>query len=341
MHTKKIVLSTSGIDSNCASRINTYCRLLNSKLKDYWETSQLDHDYQVIIRNYTGDTSAINHENQPTIYLVNREVNVNQLNGHFNWYLNYPIYSDDLVTVLNDISTKVKIRKTRIRKKGHISEKVSNLLMGLPQKRVKADKPNKEKKQGKFLKNLIAKIAPNKQNSYKVVFLGPPGSGKTTAIENVSNFSAFTTEVSPTDSVGSLKAKTTIGIDYGEFKHKHLTLCLYGTPGQQRYDYMRRLSIKNANVYVVLLDMTSEDPMADLSYLNNLVNLSANDGVLRVIALTHLDLSMTNPEIIKKRISEKSAHNVVMTQIDPRKKNDVEKMLIEIAEAMASKRLLH
>ena len=338
MSIKKITLSTHNIDSNCASRITTYCRLLHSKLKDCWETTQNSEDCQVVIKKYQPNDINEHETHLPTIYLLDGHSTIEQKKDQHKWYIKYPIYSHDLVAILNDISPQITVRKKTYR--SFFSKKIIDLFSNRKHKKPHTIDPEnnkqKETKQAGFVDKLMDKIAPEKRNRFKVVFLGSPGSGKTTAIQSVSKFAALTTEVKATDSVGLLKSNTTIGIDYGEFKHKGITLCLYGTPGQQRYDYMRRLSIKNAKVYVVLLDMTSGDPLSDLSYLNNLINLSANIGVIKLIALTHLDAAIHDPIVIKKNIINKSSSDVIVTQLDPRNEADVEDMLSHIAESIIS-----
>lgn len=50
---------------------------------------------------------------------------------------------------------------------------------------------------------------------YKIVFSGPVGAGKTTAIASISDIPPVTTETRPTDETRDIKATTTIAMDYG------------------------------------------------------------------------------------------------------------------------------
>jgi len=50
----------------------------------------------------------------------------------------------------------------------------------------------------------------------KFIFTGPPGAGKTTAIATISEFPPVSTDVFATDSVASMKDKTTVAMDFGE-----------------------------------------------------------------------------------------------------------------------------
>ena len=52
-------------------------------------------------------------------------------------------------------------------------------------------------------------------NIYKIVFAGPVGAGKTTAIKSLSDIEVVSTDASATDDVKLMKATTTVAMDYG------------------------------------------------------------------------------------------------------------------------------
>jgi len=99
----------------------------------------------------------------------------------------------------------------------------------------------------------------------KLLFAGPMGAGKTTAIRAISEIEPISTEVENTDFTESDKAETTVAMDYGELTldtgHK---LRLYGSPGQRRFEFMWPLLAEGALGVVVLLDNSRPDPLADL-----------------------------------------------------------------------------
>jgi uncharacterized protein len=100
----------------------------------------------------------------------------------------------------------------------------------------------------------------------KLLFAGPMGAGKTTAIRSISEIEPISTEVENTDFAESSKAETTVAMDYGELTldtgHK---LRLYGSPGQRRFEFMWPLLAEGALGVVVLLDNSRPDPLADLA----------------------------------------------------------------------------
>lgn len=50
---------------------------------------------------------------------------------------------------------------------------------------------------------------------YKIVFAGPVGAGKTTAIQSLSDIEVVSTEARASDVVRQLKSTTTVAMDYG------------------------------------------------------------------------------------------------------------------------------
>lgn len=100
----------------------------------------------------------------------------------------------------------------------------------------------------------------------KLLFAGPMGSGKTTAIRAISEIEPISTEVANTDREECDKAETTVAMDYGELTlDTGHTLHLYGSPGQRRFEFMWPLLAEGALGVIVLLDNSRPDPLADLS----------------------------------------------------------------------------
>ena len=101
----------------------------------------------------------------------------------------------------------------------------------------------------------------------KIVFTGPMGAGKTTAIGMLSEMPPISTE---THSSESDKAGTTAAFDYGEYRLADGTLVrLFGTPGQLRFDFMWEVLAQGAIGIVILLDDRRPDPVADaLNFLS-------------------------------------------------------------------------
>jgi len=99
----------------------------------------------------------------------------------------------------------------------------------------------------------------------KIVFTGPMGAGKTTAIAAVSDFPPVSTEMSNNDQGSFAKETTTVALDLGQIGLGDGTVVrLYGTPGQERFSFMWEIIGRGAMGVILLLDGTSPSVLADL-----------------------------------------------------------------------------
>lgn len=131
----------------------------------------------------------------------------------------------------------------------------------------------------------------SKNNETKIVFSGAMGSGKTTAIGCISDFTPVTTEAPVTDEGCGQKATTTAALDYGELDlGDGLVLRLYGTPGQSRFRHMWELLLPGSLGTVVLVNNSRPTPMDDLAvYLDSFHGFV--DPRTLVVGVTKTDLS--------------------------------------------------
>lgn len=101
----------------------------------------------------------------------------------------------------------------------------------------------------------------------KIIFTGPVGAGKTTAIGSISDIPVVQTEAKATDDVVLRKANTTVAMDYGTLSlDDNIKIHLYGTPGQERFSFMWDILSLGGLGLVLLIDNAREDPLADLEF---------------------------------------------------------------------------
>lgn len=90
---------------------------------------------------------------------------------------------------------------------------------------------------------------------YRIVFAGPVGAGKTTAIAALSDIPPITTEVASAEAEAAGKRTTTVAFDLGQILLPGGDLVqLYGAPGQARFDFMWPLISAGAIGAVILAD---------------------------------------------------------------------------------------
>jgi signal recognition particle receptor subunit beta len=99
----------------------------------------------------------------------------------------------------------------------------------------------------------------------KLLFAGPMGAGKTTAIRAISDVAPVNTEAENLDRARHGKAETTVGLDYGEtLLEGGEKLRLYGLPGQDRFDFMWKILSRGALGVVLLADNGQAEGAAQL-----------------------------------------------------------------------------
>ena len=105
------------------------------------------------------------------------------------------------------------------------------------------------------------------QRVHKIVFAGPVGVGKTTAIATLSDAPIVRTEANASDMTRSRKDATTVAMDFGVMNLSDTErIHLYGVPGQERFDFMWEILTKGALGLVLLLDNSRREPFDDLDF---------------------------------------------------------------------------
>src|SRR6201995_854514 len=96
----------------------------------------------------------------------------------------------------------------------------------------------------------------------KIVVTGPFSAGKTTLIRTISEITVLSTERSITDETRSRKTDTTVAMDFGRITiDRDLVLYLFGTPGQDRFDFMWEILGEGMLGYVLLVDASRPDSL--------------------------------------------------------------------------------
>ena len=98
----------------------------------------------------------------------------------------------------------------------------------------------------------------------KIVVTGPFSAGKTTLIRTISEITVLSTEKDITDHTRSRKAETTVAMDFGRITiDRDLVLYLFGTPGQDRFDFMWEILGEGMLGYVLLVDASRQDSLEE------------------------------------------------------------------------------
>ena len=161
----------------------------------------------------------------------------------------------------------------------------------------------------------------------KIIFTGPVGAGKTTAIQSMSDIPIISTNEEASDMTKQRKSQTTVAMDYGQIKIGNKEkIHLYGTPGQERFNFMWDILTKGALGLILLLDNSRDNPQQDLKFYTGSLKDFINQGEL-VVGITRID-DEKNPNINNYRdwLSELSIQAPVFS-VDARERQDVSSLI--------------
>jgi signal recognition particle receptor subunit beta len=165
-----------------------------------------------------------------------------------------------------------------------------------------------------------------------ILFTGPMGAGKTTAIESLSEIEVVRTEANNTERHVVDKETTTVALDYGEILlGAQEKVRLYGIPGQKRFDFMWAILKQRAEGMVLLVNSDAPDPIAEmLFFLDEFRELYDRGGV--VVGITRSDvvdgpgprefsdaLERTNPGLV-----------IPVFTVDPRENDQMQSILLDL-----------
>ncbi len=104
---------------------------------------------------------------------------------------------------------------------------------------------------------------------FKLIVTGSVNSGKTTFVKTISEIDAFTTDEIATEAeVAQLKELTTVAMDYGRRTiDNNIVLHIYGTPGQERFDFMWDVLATGAFGAIFLADSVDMESLSKTKYI--------------------------------------------------------------------------
>ncbi len=159
-------------------------------------------------------------------------------------------------------------------------------------------------------------------DEFKILFTGPMGAGKTTAIAQLSDDECVSTDVVNTDLEQCNKEMTTAGLDYGYISLADgFGVRLYGTPGQERFRFMWPILANNAAGVILLLNGEHPDLEKHLAiYADAFANNGETPLVVGIGRLAANDFSCV--DLVTERLANMGLF-VPVISVDVREKEDV------------------
>jgi hypothetical protein len=158
---------------------------------------------------------------------------------------------------------------------------------------------------------------------HKIIFTGPVGAGKTTAIGAISEIPPICTDEIASDATQQRKDATTVAMDYGLVRLGGADkVHLYGTPGQERFRFMWDILSKGGIGLVLLIDNTRPDPLEDLQFYINAFRSFINSTRL-VVGITQMDLQRTPALAQYANLLNQLKIFAPVFEVDARRRDDV------------------
>ena len=160
-------------------------------------------------------------------------------------------------------------------------------------------------------------------NRHSIIFTGPHGAGKTTAIRAISDTPPLKTDVFAGQCIHSSHSLSPAAMVYGFITLPDgEKLHLYGVPLQEGFDHKLAKLIPGGLGLVLLLDNSRADPFKDLNFfLDSFEKFLASANV--AVGITHMDLNGIPAIADYHRQLQGTGLRLPIFAVDARVKNDV------------------
>lgn len=171
----------------------------------------------------------------------------------------------------------------------------------------------------------------NVSKPLKIVVTGPFSAGKTTLIQTISEVAIVGTDRNVTDDTKSIKGNTTVAMDFGRISFSaDLSLFLFGTPGQRRFEVMWEILSEGMIGFILLVHAADDRSVEEAAHILETFRQYAD--VPYVVGVTHMDETEKSEkevfDYVRKTLElPKGIH---MSRCDPRVREDVKGLMLQI-----------
>lgn len=165
----------------------------------------------------------------------------------------------------------------------------------------------------------------------KIVVTGPFAAGKTTLIKTISEIAIVGTEREVSDDTKAIKNRTTVAMDFGRISFADdLSLYIFGTPGQRRFEVMWEILSDGMLGFILLVHAGDTRSVEEAAHILDTFRDYAD--VPYVIGVTHLDEVQESRDNVFARVRAalKAPRGVGVLSCDPRSREDVKTLMLQI-----------
>ena len=167
---------------------------------------------------------------------------------------------------------------------------------------------------------------------HKIIITGPVGVGKSTAIRTYSTSAVVDTDVRASDETRQIKNETTVAMDYGTIVLDEETkVHLYGTPGQERFDFMWEILRSGSRGLIILVNALAADPAQELRfYLHAFADIINKVPVVIGVNQAPKDEQTRAMVVALQQVVQEMGADAEVLIVDVRKRKDVNKLVKRI-----------
>jgi uncharacterized protein len=167
----------------------------------------------------------------------------------------------------------------------------------------------------------------------KVVVTGPFGAGKTTFIQTISEITVLSTERKISDHTRAVKAHTTVAMDFGRITvGDELALYLFGTPGQERFDFMWEILAEGMLGFVLMVDREREESLDEAGRILKFFTRAAD--VPFIVAVNKVGGDDPDQAVAEARHRLDIPTDVRVVAVDARERGDVKDALVALLSSV-------
>lgn len=165
----------------------------------------------------------------------------------------------------------------------------------------------------------------------KLVVTGPFNAGKTTLITTISEVAIVGTDREVTDHTQGVKNRTTVAMDFGRISFaSDLSLFLFGTPGQRRFEVMWEILSEGMIGFIMLVHAGDDRSAEEAKHILDTFRQYAD--VPYVVGVTHLDEVDESPKEVFRKVRDvlDVPDDIDIVACDTRKREDVKGLMLRI-----------
>jgi uncharacterized protein len=168
----------------------------------------------------------------------------------------------------------------------------------------------------------------------KLVVTGPFDVGKTTFVRTISDTRTVSTEREASEVFDGASARTTVAMDFGRIDlDTDLSLYLFGTPGQERFEFMWDILAEGMLGFVLLVDASRPSSIQEAEGIRE--RFAALGEVPWVVAVNKLDGRDPDAAVDDTRERLSVPEHVPVVGVDARERESVKETLLTLVRTVA------